>query len=202
MGHAVFKKLTLNTNRWSRTGFMLNLPNIYNVDMYLYLDKSRWSTYKNLTLDTVAHHHELDGKDDSPKFDRSDMDRLMMYNVKDCVVTLTMWNATNIEAEVYSLCALLGCTPVDTYRMITGTMAACAISTHSISSGSLVDWFACELLKIFKDDAVMRSVQGLHHGVAVADYSFMYPSIMVACMISSDNVHIKSHDGKMNRALL
>jgi len=69
---------------------MLNLPNTYNVDMYLYLNKSRWSTYENLALDIVVHHHELDSKDDSPKFDRSDMDRLIMYNVKDCVMTLAI----------------------------------------------------------------------------------------------------------------
>ena len=201
MGHVVFKKLTFNTNGWSRTDFMLNLPNTYNVDIYLYLDKSRQSTYENLALDTVVHYHRLDGKDDFPKFDGSDMDRLMTYNVKNCVITLALWNATNIEAEVYSLCTLSGCTPVDTYRMITDTMAACAISTYSISSGSLVDWSACKLLEIFKSSVVMRSVQGLHHGVAVVDYSSMYPSIIVVCRISPDNVHVKPHSSGMSGAL-
>ena len=48
----------------------------------------------------------------------------------------------------------------------------------------------------------MRSMQGLHHGVAVADYSSMYPSIMVACRISPDNIHMKPHGGEMSRVLL
>jgi len=180
---------------------MLNLPNTYNVDMYLYLDKSRWSTYKNLALDIVACHHGLDSKDNSLKFDGSDMDRLITYNVKDCVMTLAMWNATNIKAEVYSLYALLGCISVDTCRIIRDTMAACAISTHSISSGSLVDWSVCEPLETFKGSTGMRSVQGLHYGVAVADYSSIYPSIMVACKISPDNIYVEPHDGGMSGVL-
>jgi DNA polymerase elongation subunit (family B) len=201
MGRAVFKKIILNTNGRSRTAFVLNMPYVYNVDMYLYLDKSRRSTYENLALDTVARHHGLGGKEDSPKFDGSDIPNLIKYNVRDCIITLEVWVATRIEAEVYSLCAPSGCSPVDACRMITGTMAACAISTHSIFNGCLVDWSECEAIHTFKGGAVMRSMRGLHYGVAVADYSSMYPNIMISCRISPDNVTVVHDDTSTSGAL-
>ncbi|KAI9338300.1 hypothetical protein DFJ73DRAFT_763211 [Zopfochytrium polystomum] len=59
-----------------------------------------------------------------------------------------------------------------------------------IKSGMVVDWSPDGMSSLKVEGArVFTPVTGLHHNVAVMDFSSMYPSIMVTCNISPETVH-------------
>jgi hypothetical protein len=124
-----------------QNAFYLDLHGIYNVDMYLYLDKTMRHRYDNLSLDTVATSHGLDGKLSVDYLNlESNVPLLLKYKLDDCRKTQLLWSKTGCNVQILSLSAAASCPIVDCVRFVSGSMASCAMSSFVMSIGRMMDW--------------------------------------------------------------
>lgn len=196
-----FRRVTTGSHVGPQNAFYLDLKGIYNVDMYLYLDKTMRHRYDNLSLGTVAKSHGLEDKLDVDYLNlESNLPLLLEYNLDDCRKTQSLWVRTGCNVQIPSLSAASSCPVVDCVRFVSGSMASCAMSSFAMSTGAMMDWSYVEPVGTYRGGLVIEPNLGLHRNVCLADYASMYPTIMMDMCISQENVCMtqltnSEHDG-------
>lgn len=201
---AKFRRVTTGSHVGPQNAFYLDLSGIYNVDMYLYLDKTMRHRYDNLSLDTVAKSHDLSGKLDVDYRNlESNVPLLLEYNLDDCRKTQLLWLRTGCNVQIPSLSAAASCPVVDCVRFVSGSMASCAMSSFAMSTDRMMDWSCVEPVGTYTGGLVIEPNLGLHRNVCLADYASMYPTIMMDMCISQENVSsIKLKSARHNGAVV
>lgn len=175
-----------------RYGSILNLPGTYNVDLYLYMERSMGHVFKSFKLSSVAEKLGTTLKLQMPAMGSDiDPDELRVYNMNDCVVVLDIWNKVDASLSIPSLALCMSSPVYDSARYTTGAMAAMSFSSFCISRGRVVAWSRCTKEQNYKGGLVLEPSRGKWERMIVLDYKSMYPSVMSGCMISPCDIDIK-----------
>ena len=177
----------------SKDAYSIDIPMVYNVDMYVYMDKSpgRRSNYERMSLAVVAETEGVSLKTSMPSPGDKDYAFMMIeYNMNDSMVTYQLWSKLRLGDEILSLSAV-ACTPVqDTCRFITGCLAECAVASYCYSRGISYCWQKRESAGKFSGGYVMEPTRGVHDNVAVCDFKSMYPTLFACCNIGPESLYI------------
>jgi len=168
--------------------YYIDIAGVYNVDLLVYLDKTRRSEYENMTLSTVVKHHKIDAKMNFDTGSVYDFVELFRYNLHDSKITLQLAEKSNVLWEMAFLSNAACCPIIDSARFVSGTFAACAIAAYCLQRGIRMDWSPCTEVKEYKGAHVMEPIIGLHEDVYSCDFSSMYPSVVLGSNISIENV--------------
>lgn len=175
-------------------GYIMNIPGVYNVDAFSYLQRNPGHSSKlpDLSLYGVAKAKGTKMKTQMPDLYAVQSAREVMdYNMNDSAIAAELWHATGLDMEVPSL-ALCSCAPIyDCIRYMTGAMAGCTLSSDAIASDMVIDWSRCERVLRYEGGKVFEPICGVHKNVVICDYSSMYPTIMIDARISPETVIIE-----------
>lgn len=167
--------------------FYIDIEGTYNVDLMVYLDKTRRSMYPNMALSTLVRHHGIADKMEFDTSDIRDLKRLFEYNIHDCKITTELAIKTNVMMEISYLC-LAACVPViDSARFVSGTFASCSLASYCLSNSISMDWSPCLEYHEYRGAEVLKPKIGLHEDVVSCDFSSMYPTILLSSNISIEN---------------
>lgn len=189
-----FRKLKIGIAGTTDYGYVMDIPGVYNVDPFLYMQRSpaHSSVYNNdFSLYGVAKKLGTTLKTDMPDL-YSDLDpsEILNYNMNDSAIAAEIWVASKLEIEIPSL-ALASCAHVyDTVRYMTSVTARCPITAEALSSKLKIDWSECDKVLEYKGGKVLDPVRGIHDHVVVCDFSSMYPMIMMDTNISPETLEI------------
>lgn len=184
-------------------GSTLNLPGIYNVDLYVYLSRSQSHVFKNFKLSNVAEQLDVTRKMEMPQMSQTvDPMVLQDYNINDCKVVLDIWVKTGSDQSLPTL-ALCMCSPIyDSSRYVTGSMASTSVSSYLLSKGMTSRWSKCEKDADFQGGLVLEPLRGYYTDIVVCDFKSMYPSIMAGCNISPHSFQITKSDCQKDSVVL
>lgn len=167
--------------------FYIDIEGVYNIDLMIYLDKTRRSMYPSMSLASLVSFHGIEEKMDFDTSNVTDIAQLFRYNLHDCKITVELAIKTGAIAEITSLCTA-ACVPViDSARFVTGTFAACSIASHCLQNRISMDWSPCKHAVDYRGAEVLKPVIGLHENVVSCDFSSMYPTILLGSNISIEN---------------
>lgn len=168
---------------------LINIPGVYNVDVYQYLMRTRRSKFKSMKLEHVAENLGCTKKLPMPSMTtRVPYDVLKEYNMNDCVVAAEVWRKSNIYLEIPSL-AIVSCSHIyDSCRYITGIMMACGFASEALLRKKLVIWGQPSDPQEYGGGLVLDPQCGVHDDVEIYDFKSMYPSVMVSCNISPETL--------------
>jgi DNA polymerase elongation subunit (family B) len=184
---SVFIRMKVGSGSSLSYAFYIDIEGVYNIDILTYLDKTRRSTYTNMSLATLVKHHEVGEKMDFDTADNSDLERLFEYNIHDSRITMELARASNMITEITSL-AVVACSPIiDCVRFVSGTLAACSIASYCLEHKISMDWSPCAEIKEYRGAEVLKPIIGLHEDVVSCDFSSMYPTVLMGANISIEN---------------
>lgn len=195
---------------------LINIPGVYNVDVYQYLVRTRNSRFKSMKLAHVAEQLNCTRKTAMPPMNsKVGYDELKAYNMNDCVVALEVWTKSNIYLEIPNLAVVTGSHIYDSCRYITGFMMACAFATEALKLRKSILWGLCTDPQDYGGGLVLEPKCGIYENVEIYDFKSMYPSVMIACNISpesmvskrdrvqsDDNLPVYSVDGTVSTMVL
>lgn len=167
--------------------FYIDIEGVYNADLMTYLDKTRRSTYPNMTLAALVKYHGIESKMDFDTYNVDSFEELFEYNLHDCKITMELALKSGAIVEIMSLCSV-ACVPViDSVRFVTGTFAACAIASYCLRNEISMDWSSCGTFQEYRGAEVLKPMVGVHENVVSCDFSSMYPTVMLGANISIEN---------------
>lgn len=177
---------------------LINIPGVYNVDVYQYLMRTRRDKFKSMKLEHVTEKLGCTRKLPMPIMNTKVLYAILKeYNMNDCVVTLDVWKKSNIYLEIPSL-AVVTCSHIyDSCRYITGFMMACGFASEALVRKRLVVWGQPSDPQEYSGGLVLNPQCGVHDNVEVYDFKSMYPSVMVSCNISPETLiskRLKTHE--------
>lgn len=186
----LFKQVKIGSASTVDYGYILNITGTYNVDPYVYMQRSTGYNYEDLSLYGVAKALGTPAKTSMPNLYEVDSPaEVIEYNMNDSAVAAQVWMRSGLGREIPSI-AVCTCTPIyDCIRYITGAMAACEISSEAIQQGKQIDWSRATRDIRYEGGKVLEPVKGHHRDVVVVDYSSMYPTIMIDARISPESVY-------------
>lgn len=183
-----FEKTAMRTSHGNKVGYIINFPGIYNVDLYLYLDRTQRDRYPQLGLGVVARQLGAPEKMQMPNIESDSIQMMLEYNMNDSKITSMLWKMTGADHDIPNM-ACVSCSPVyDCIRHITGSMSACVIASQCLSEGVCFGWAKCLPMGKYQGGYVVAPTRGVHDDVAVCDFSSMYPTIMIGANISPDSI--------------
>lgn len=193
----LFKQVKIGSASTVDYGYILNIVGTYNVDPYVYMQRSPGYNYGDLSLYGVAKELNAPTKTDMPNLYEIDNPAgVIEYNMNDSAVAAQIWIRSGLGTEIPSL-AVCTCTPIyDCVRYITGAMASCEISSEAIEQGKQIDWSETTREVRYEGGKVLEPVKGHHKNVVVVDYSSMYPTIMIDARISPESVRALGNSGR------
>lgn len=193
----LFKQVKIGSASTVDYGYILDIVGVYNVDPYVYMQRSPGYNYEDLSLYGVAKELDTPSKTDMPDlYEIDDPVEVIEYNMNDSAVAAQVWIRSGLGIEVPSLAACT-CTPLyDCVRYITGAMASCEISSEAIEQGKQIDWSNTTREVKYEGGKVLEPVKGHHRNVVVVDYSSMYPTIMIDTRISPESVFALDDPGR------
>ncbi|KAJ3409523.1 hypothetical protein HDV05_004414 [Chytridiales sp. JEL 0842] len=176
-------------------GMNLRIAGCVVIDTLWFLNKVHRSDYESLSLDEIARTHGLAGKSKQPSLNIDtttdcNVTEIVLYNMFDAYLHLKVAIESGCIDEICSLSQYLKCPLIDSTRYITGTMAACAMSSYALASNRVLDWSPeADITKRVLGALVVEPTRGYHSDVICLDFSSMYPSVMIAANISGETVH-------------
>lgn len=183
-----FEKTAMRTSHGNKVGYIMNFPGTYNVDLYLYLDRTQRDRYPQLGLGVVAKQLGAPSKMAMPNIETGSIKLMLEYNMNDSKITSMLWKMTGADRDVPTM-ACVSCSPVyDCIRHITGSMSACVIASQCLSEGICFGWAKCLPMGKYQGGYVVAPTRGVHDDVAVCDFSSMYPTIMMDANISPESI--------------
>lgn len=190
---ARYEKVAVKSTGKASPALMMYQRGINNIDAYVYMDVVYRSKFASLSLGAVAKDLGLDGKGSMPtKSELSTKEGRMAhvrYNLKDSQLTAQVFEKLDIARQLIALCSVMKSAMVDVCRYTTGTMMACMISSYALSEGQTMSWSRCShIMDRFEGGLVLDPVLGHWKNVVIVDFSSMYPTIMLSCHISHDNI--------------
>lgn len=192
-GSAKYEAISVKSTGKASPALMMYEQGINNVDAYVYMDIVYRSKFPSLTLGVVAETLGLGSKlvmMTSGDMHHSDaMEKLVEYNIRDSEMVRDVFIKLGLARQLILLCSVMKSSLIDTSRYATGVMCACMLSSYAASTGKLLDWSRCTMMPDeFEGGLVLDPMRGLHRNVVVVDFKSMYPSIMIGCSVSHDNV--------------
>jgi len=193
----LFKQVKIGSASTVDYGYILDVVGVYNVDPYVYMQRSPGYSYEDLSLYGVAKELGAPTKTDMPDlYEISNPADVIEYNMNDSVVAAQIWIRSGLGVEIPSLAACT-CAPLyDCVRYITGAMASCEISSEAVEHGKQIDWSKTTREVKYEGGKVLEPVKGHHRDVVVVDYSSMYPTIMIDARISPESVLALGESGR------
>lgn len=183
-----FERTVTRSSFGNRVGYILNIPGTYNVDLYVYLDRTQREAYPRLSLGAVAQELGAPAKTKMPSVEGGYIDKMLDYNMNDSKVTAILWGLTGADADIPNLAGVL-CSPVyDCARYITGGMSSGIIASECLSEGICFAWAKCPPTGKYQGGYVVAPERGIHEEVAVCDFSSMYPTLMMGANISPETI--------------
>lgn len=184
-----FKQVKIGAAKTVDYGYVLNIVGVYNVDPYVYMQRSPGHNHSDLSLYGVAKAVGAPAKTDMPDlYNVVSPTEVIEYNMNDSAVAAQVWTLSGLVREVPTI-AVCTCTPIyDCIRYITGAMAACEVSSEAIEQGKKIDWSEAKRKVKYEGGKVLEPIKGHHKNVVVVDYSSMYPTIMIDGRISPESV--------------
>ena len=167
--------------------FYIDIEGVYNADLFTFFDKTRRSTYENMSLSSLVKHHNLSNKLEFDTANVTDFKKLFEYNLHDSKITVDLALETKVIEELSSLCCVASVPVIDSVRFITGTFASCSIASHSLKNRISMDWSACLQAREYRGAEVLRPTIGIHEDVICCDFSSMYPTVLLGSNISIEN---------------
>ncbi|KAF7585423.1 hypothetical protein BBP40_010958, partial [Aspergillus hancockii] len=138
-----FERTVTRSAFGNRTGYILNIPGVYNVDLYVYLDRTQRERYPQLSLGAVAKQLGAPAKTHMPGMTGDYIDAMLDYNMNDSRVTALLWDLTGASQDIPNLACVL-CAPVwDCVRYVTGVMSATVIASECLARGICFCWAKC-----------------------------------------------------------
>ena len=191
----VFLVIRVGTFGRSSYGSIINLVGCYNVDALVYIAKSPQYALASHKLGDVAKAAGVRQKTAMPVMSGdTDPQRLMEYNMNDCVVTYELWSHYRLGAIIPALAACMCSHVYDCCRYVTGSLATSIYSSFSLSQGVVTAWSRCSKPQEYTGGYVMEPVRGIHSSVFVCDFKSMYPIIVATCGISPHDMEVSQLD--------
>lgn len=190
--HTLFKSINLGKGK---VGMDLSLRGSTVIDTYSYVDKLHRSEYASMGLDFLAGAFNLGSKSNQPNLlvdtrTDHDMTDIVKYNIHDSYLHYCIANNSNFITEIISMCSVFKSPIIDICRYISGTMVANMFSSYAVGNGCIPDWSDDKFLdRRIQGALVISPMKGYHRDVSICDVSGMYPSIMIAACMSSENIH-------------
>ncbi|KAF7889373.1 uncharacterized protein EAF01_010866 [Botrytis porri] len=101
---AMFRKTGIRGPAGNKPVYTIEIPGVYNVDLFVYLDRTRRGTFPSLKLGDVAKQLGAPLKSSMPTMvSDDDINEMLEYNMNDSMVTVKIWEITGVAAEVLSL---------------------------------------------------------------------------------------------------
>lgn len=184
---SIFIRMKVGAGSSLAYAYYIDIEGVYNIDLLTYLDKTRRSTYPNMSLATLVEFHGVEKKMDFDTADDSDFQKLFEYNMHDSKITMELTKASNTITEI-TLLAVVTCSPIiDCVRFVSGTLAACSIASYCLDKRICMDWSPCLTIKEYRGAEVLKPIIGLHEDVVSCDFSSMYPTVLAGANISIEN---------------
>lgn len=176
--------------------FYIDIEGTYNIDLMAYLDKTRRSSYMNMSLATVVKHHGIEDKMEFDTADVQDFAKLFEYNLHDCKITMELALKSGALTEIVSLCTA-ACVPViDSVRFVSGTFAACSVASYCLQNKICMDWSPPAFTQEYRGAEVLKPIIGVHQNVVSCDFSSMYPTVLLGANISIENCTVVKSNSK------
>ena len=168
---ALFRRIRIPQSQY---GLVIDIPHVINADLYLYLDKTRRSTYTSMRLGSVAAHHGLEPKKQyaTTVTGMHDLGAALEYNMHDSHLTSRLWVCTGAWTEVGALINTFRCHPWDAVRYNTGVMTSCMVAHKLLLRGMRMDWARCEHVE-YEGGYVYVPRLGVYDRVDVLDFTKM-----------------------------
>lgn len=185
----MFRRTTVRISSGNKSAYSIEVPGVYNVDLYVYLDRTRRHMFNSLKLGDVAAQLGAPLKTAMPSVHGEvGADEMLEYNMNDSMVTSELWRITRVEPEILSLC-VVSCSPIhDCIRYITGQMSVSLVASQCLEEGRVFSWGTCSSPPGYTGGYVMDPMRGIHDDVVLCDYSSMYPTIITSCNISPESM--------------
>jgi DNA polymerase elongation subunit (family B) len=165
----------------------LDIPGVYNIDLYPFLDKTRRSKYENMKLATIVKAEGAGTKIDFDTTRVDDFPKFFEYNVHDSKITLDLAIKSGVLMDIANLCTASCIPPIDANRFVSGTFGPCAIASYCLSKDICMDWSPCTDIQEYRGAEVLKPIIGTHENVVSCDFSSMYPSVLLGANISIEN---------------
>lgn len=197
-----FRKVKISTANVVDYGYIMDVPGVYNVDPFVYMQRSPPLMKKynsDFSLYGVAKKLGVTAKTDMPDL-YSDLEPLeiLEYNMNDCVIPVEIWIKAGLITEIPSLALASCCHVYDCCRYMTSVTARCPLSAEAMAMGMKIDWSECEVISEYKGGRVLEPVRGIHDDVVVCDFSSMYPTIMIDANISPETLEVLEPDNHVD----
>ncbi|KAI1906225.1 hypothetical protein LOZ61_006783 [Ophidiomyces ophidiicola] len=193
----LFRKVKIGSASTVDYGYILDMPGIYNVDPFGYMQRSAGYSkiYMDLSLYGVAMRLGTTMKTEMPDlYTVSDPVEILEYNMNDSAIAAEIWTKTGLVTEIPSL-AIGSCSHVyDCIRHMTSVTARCPYTTEALKVGMMIDWSPCRSLSEYSGGKVFEPIRGLHKDVVICDFSSMYPTIMIDANISPETIEVRDPD--------
>lgn len=191
-----FRKVKISTANVVDYGYIIDVPGVYNVDPFIYMQRSpafAKKYNKDFSLYGVAKELGVTLKTEMPDL-YSDLNPLEVldYNMNDSKIPVEIWIKTGLIKEIPSLALASCCHIYDCCRYMTSVTARCPLTAEAMAVQMKVDWSECEPIPKYKGGKVLDPIKGIHNDVVVCDFSSMYPTIMVDANISPETLEILS----------
>ncbi|KAL4766723.1 hypothetical protein BDW60DRAFT_201917, partial [Aspergillus nidulans var. acristatus] len=166
----LFRKVKIGSASAVDYGYILDIPGIYNVDPFGYMQRSAGYSklYTDLSLYGVAIRVGTTMKTEMPDlYTVSDPVAILEYNMNDSAIAAEIWIKTGLITEIPSL-AVGSCSHVyDCIRHMTSVTARCPYTTEALKAGMMIDWSPCRALTEYSGGKVFEPIRGLHKDVVV-----------------------------------
>lgn len=177
-------------------GYVMNVPGVYNIDPFCYMQRNPYHNYEDMSLAGVAKAVGALAKKDMPDlYGSADPYEIMEYNMADSAAAADIVVKTGLTKELYCLAVCSAAPLYDCVRYMTGAMAAMVYSTDAIEQNMDIDWSASAREVIYLGGKVLEPERGLHDDVVIVDFSSMYPNIMIDGRISTETVAVLGPQG-------
>lgn len=192
-----FRKVKIGSANTVDYGFILDIPGVFNVDPYGYMQRNAAMTkeYTDLSLYGVAAKMGTTMKTEMPDlYTVTDPLEIVEYNMNDSVIAAEIWLKTDLVRMIPSLAVSSSSHVYDCIRHMTSVTARCPYTVEALSINKVIDWSHCEPLDGYIGGKVFEPIKGVHDDVVVCDFSSMYPTIMVGANISPETIEVLEAD--------
>ena len=192
-----FRKTKIGTASTVDYGYILDVPGVYNVDPFGFMQRSpgHAKKFSDLSLHGVALKMGTTLKTEMPDlYSISSPIEIMEYNMNDSAVAAEIWIKSGLIDQVPSMAVASGSHVYDCVKYMTSVTARCSFSTEALLINATIDWSECTDIRKYDGGLVLDPIKGLHDAVAVCDFSAMYPTIMIDGNISSETLDILEPD--------